>query len=228
MDFLPDQESMTHWLLHYGSFSLFILLALGVVALPIPDETLMVLAGILMKNGDLPIPSTLVASFLGTMFGITLSYVLGRTLGSSFLHRFGSSFGLTEEKLAHAHRWFERFGKWTLTLGYFIPGIRHITGFAAGASDLEYPKFALFAYLGATIWASFFLSLGFFMGNYWYEIINLAEEKGGFVLFIALIAALLLFILWKSLKQSSAKNQKSDRKVNDKTCDIDKRGNKGS
>lgn len=201
MDFLPDQETMTYWLLHYGSFSLFILLALGVVALPVPDETLMVLAGILMKNGDLNIPSTLAASYLGSMVGITLSYLIGRTVGSSFLHRYGSRFGLTEEKLNKVHNWFEHYGKWTLTFGYFIPGIRHLTGFAAGSSELEYPRFALFAYLGATIWATFFLSMGYFVGTYWYEAVSIIERASDFTLFGIVLLSVLLFFLWWKYKR---------------------------
>lgn len=200
MDFLPDQETMTYWLLHYGSFSLFILLALGVVALPVPDETLMVLAGIFIKNGELPLISTVVASFLGSMFGITLSYVIGRTAGSQVLHRYGKKFGLTEEKLQNVHNWFEHYGKWTLTFGYFIPGVRHLTGFAAGSSSLEYPTFALFAYIGASVWAATFLSIGYFLGNYWYRMIEIAERASDFTLFGLFALALLIFILWRKYK----------------------------
>nr|ALS90989.1 iron permease FTR1 family [uncultured bacterium] len=202
MDFLPDPESMAQWLLHYGSFSLFILLALGVVALPIPDETLMVVAGILMKKGDLVIPSTLAASYLGSMAGITLSYLIGRTAGSSFLHRYGSRFGLTEEKLTRVHNWFEHYGKWTLTFGYFIPGIRHLTGFAAGSSELEFPRFALYAYLGAAIWATCFLSIGYFLGNYWSDVVGFIEQASDFAIFGVILAALLLFFLWWKYKKT--------------------------
>lgn len=197
MEFLPDQEAMTYWLLHYGSISLFFLLALGIVAMPIPDETLMVLAGVLIRKGDLYIIPTLAAAYLGSMTGMTLSYVIGRTVGSKFLHRYGSRFGLTEERLSKAHNWFESYGKWSLTFGYFVPGIRHLTGIAAGASELSYPHFALFAYTGAAIWATFFLSVGYFLGNYWSDIITIIENAGDFAIFGAIIGAILLFILWR-------------------------------
>lgn len=203
MEFLPDQEAMTQWLLHYGSFSLFILLALGVFALPVPDETLMVLSGILMKNGELPVHSTLAAAFLGSMFGITLSYLFGRIAGSKVLHKYGSRFGLTEEKLNHVHAWFEKYGKWTLTFGYFVPGVRHLTGFAAGSSELEYPKFALFAYFGATIWASFFLSLGYFLGDYLYKMVEIGERIGDFSSSGIIIMVIALFFLYRWYKSKA-------------------------
>src|SRR3989442_9749980 len=90
MDFLPDQETLSLWLLHWGSLALFLLLGLGVVALPVPDETLMVLAGILMKKGDIPVIPTLLATYGGTICGITVSYLIGRTAGSPMIHKYGS------------------------------------------------------------------------------------------------------------------------------------------
>lgn len=201
MDFLPDQETMTYWMTHYGAFSLFILLALGVVALPVPDETLMVLAGILIKAGEMPFLSTVLASFLGSMFGITLSYIIGRTAGSGLLHHYGSKVGITEDKLAIAHEWFAHYGKWTLTFGYFLPGIRHLTGFAAGTSELNYSQFALFAYLGAAVWATVFLSIGYFVGNYWYDIIAIVEQYSDFAFPAAFVAAVATYFLWRRYKK---------------------------
>jgi membrane protein DedA with SNARE-associated domain len=37
----------------------------------------------------------------------------------------------------------------------------------AGASDLEYPRFAVFAYAGAFTWVGCFLSIGYFVGDQW-------------------------------------------------------------
>lgn len=191
MDFIPDQETMRWWLLHYGFFSFFLLLALGVFALPVPDETLMVAAGALVKNGEMLLIPTYLAALLGSMAGITLSYLLGKTVGNSFLHRYGSVIGITEKKLDMAHDWFSHYGKWTLTFGYFIPGIRHLTGFAAGSSNLDFPSFAFFAYIGAAIWATFFLSVGYFLGNYWQDLVAYWERIDDFALYgigLALLA----------------------------------------
>jgi membrane protein DedA with SNARE-associated domain len=135
------------------------------------------------------------------MTGITLSYVLGRTAGSHVLHRYGHMMGLTEDRLKIVHQWFESYGKWTLTFGYFIPGIRHFTGFAAGTSELEYPKFALFAYLGAAIWATVFLSIGYFFGDYWYHLIEIVEESIDYTFLLILAALGLLFFIWKKLSK---------------------------
>ncbi|MBX9923336.1 MAG: DedA family protein, partial [Rhabdochlamydiaceae bacterium] len=167
MDFLPGIETFSLWLMQYGSFVLFILLTVGIIALPVPEETLMVIAGILMHKGKLAIPSTVLAAFLGSLCGITVSYWLGRTAGQYLITKYGSWVGLTEKRFEKAHCWFEKFGKWALLIGYFIPGVRHLTGLSAGVSNFSYRQFAIYAYTGALIWVSSFLSIGYFFGKQW-------------------------------------------------------------
>ena len=69
--------------------------------------------------------------------------------------------------IAKVHDWFERIGRWSLFLGYYVAGVRHFTAMVAGASDLEYPVFAAFAYAGAFTWVLTFLSIGYFLGDQW-------------------------------------------------------------
>jgi membrane protein DedA with SNARE-associated domain len=174
MDCIDNDMFMT-WINQYGSIALFFLLALGIVALPIPDETLIVLSGALIRNDHLHFFPTAIAAYAGGMCGITLSYLLGRSCGHFVVHKYGSWVGLNSIKLEKAHRWFEHYGKWTLLFGYFIPGFRHFSGLLAGSVALNYKEFALFAYVGAFIWASFFLSIGYFLGSYCFELFNHLE-----------------------------------------------------
>lgn len=166
MECIAPSDPLTLWLLDYGSIALFILLTLGIVAFPVPEETLMVIAGILMSKGTLNVVPTCIAAYAGSVCGITMSYVLGRTLGYYLLHHYGGWVGITEERTQQAHNWFEHYGKWSLVIGYFIPGVRHFTGFSAGATSLDLHQFGLFAYGGALMWVSTFLSIGYFFGDY--------------------------------------------------------------
>lgn len=202
MEFLHD--TFAQWLLEYGSIALFFLLALGIVALPIPDETLLVVSGVLIHQGILsPIP-TVLAAYLGSMSGITLSYFLGRTAGHYLLKKYGKYIGINDEKLKKAHDWYEYLGKWTLTFGYFIPGVRHVTGILAGTSELEYPVFALFAYSGAFLWTTAFLTIGYFFGPYWNTILSFMDSHPIELTFGVL--SFFLFIWW--IKRNGSKTPK--------------------
>jgi membrane protein DedA with SNARE-associated domain len=169
-------ESILGWLSHYGYAGLFALLVLGIVGLPIPDETLLVFSGYLISTGRLHALPALLAGLAGSMCGISLSYSIGRSLGRSMVVRYGRFLHITEERLNRVHRWFERVGEWLLTIGYFIPGVRHFTALVAGTSGLQYRRFALFAYPGAALWVSTFLSVGYFVGENWRSAMQLVHR----------------------------------------------------
>jgi membrane protein DedA with SNARE-associated domain len=158
-------DNFSQIILQHGSIALFVLLAVGIVGLPIPDETLLVFVGFLLARDKLPLVSTLVCAYIGSMCGISLSYVIGRLAGSWLIKRYGRWIGITPQRIERAHAWFQRIGAWTLPIGYFIPGVRHLTGYVAGTLQLNLRKFSLFAYSGAVIWVSTFIIIGYILPN---------------------------------------------------------------
>jgi len=158
-------DSILHLLSHYGYLGIFFLLLLGIVGLPLPDETILLFTGYLIFKGYLhPLPAAS-AAFLGACCGITLSYGLGRYLGFYLLQKYGRFLHISPERLAQVQAWFQRWGKWALFFGYFLVGVRHLTAFTAGSSRLQFRVFGAFAYAGACLWALSFLSLGYFLGE---------------------------------------------------------------
>lgn len=170
-------ETFTYWLSHYGYFGLFFLLMLGIVGLPIPEETLLTFSGVLVYRGHLELGPTILAAFLGSCCGITVSYGLGRVFGIVLTTRFGRVLHVNPEKVEQVHLWFERVGHWGLLWGYFLPGIRHLTALLAGAARLKYADFALFAYAGALVWSFTFVSLGAFAGGQWARVSAQVHEN---------------------------------------------------
>lgn len=197
-------DSLVVWLAEYGNFALFGLLAVGIVGLPIPDETLITFAGVMMAKGHLALIPTILTAYIGSCFGITVSYVIGRTAGIYLIKRYGPRVGLTQTKLDQVHRWFERIGKWTLCVGYFIPGVRHLVGYVAGATALNFGQFALFAYLGAALWVSLFLMLGYFSGQHLTSVVQfLIDNIENLFLLLSFLAllGLLISVIWRQLKR---------------------------
>lgn len=161
------EATVFHWIIEYGYAGLFCLLMLGIVGLPVPDETLLMFSGYLVFKNQLHVVPALLAAFLGSICGMTLSYVLGRTFGFALIHRYGQYIHITEDRLNRAHRWMEHAGAWSLTFGYYFPGVRHITAYVAGTSELNLAKFSLFAYGGGILWSTTFVGVGFLLGDEW-------------------------------------------------------------
>ena len=164
MDCLLNTEGLLPWLIQYGPLALFVLLIGGILALPIPEETLMVVSGALIKKGVLLCIPTLAAAYGGSICGITLSYLVGKLIAKYLLNKWEKKPWLSKH-IHKARDWVDRFGKWSLLIGYFIPGVRHCTGLSTGAMSMNYSSFSLFAYTGAVIWVSLFISIGYFFGG---------------------------------------------------------------
>jgi len=160
-------EAVFGWVATYGYGALFGLLILGIVGLPIPDETLLVFCGYLISQGKMSAPGTYLAALAGSCCGITVSYFIGRTAGLGVVHRFGKYMHVNDQQLERVHRWFDRSGHWALLFGYYVAGVRHFTAIIAGASKLEFHTFALFAWSGAATWVAVFLTLGYVIGEQW-------------------------------------------------------------
>ncbi len=155
------------WVTRWGYPGIFALLALGIIGLPVPDETLLTFIGYLIYRQHLqPVPAV-IAVLCGTICGITVSYLLGRLTGYFLIEKYGPRLHIHMEHVEKVHGWFRRLGRFALTLGYFIPGVRHLTAYVAGASELEAPIFAVFAYAGAVLWCGTFLTLGYLLGDQW-------------------------------------------------------------
>lgn len=186
-------ESILEWLSQWGYAGLFGLLVFGIVGLPIPDETLLVFSGYLISQGRLQPLLTFASALAGAVCGITCSYFIGRTAGHAVVDRYGRYVHLTPARLARVHHWFDRIGNWLLTVGYFIPGVRHFTALVAATSGVSFRTFALYAYPGAAIWVTVFLVLGRIVGKNWKTAVELVHH---YTWYAVAVAAVLLLIVW--------------------------------
>ena len=189
------------WIARHGYGAIFVLLMLGIIGLPVPDETLLVFAGYLSSQGTLQLEPTVMTAFLGSVCGISVSYAIGRFLGLPALLKLRPFLHLRAEHLDQAHRWMERWGKYSLLLAYFVPGYRHLAAFVAGASLLEPTVFARFAYTGALVWASCFVALGYVAGEEWQHLIPLLHQTLQTAMLLGL-ALLVAGIGWLLLRRS--------------------------
>ena len=187
------KEIALYWIGQYGYAGIFSLLIFGIVGLPVPDEWLLTFSGFLVFKRTLLFVPTFAAAFCGSACGITVSYTLGRIFDTYVLVKYGSYIHMTPDRLARVHSWFERRGRWTLLVGYFVPGVRHLTGYIAGASELSFSNFALFAYTGAFCWVAVFITLGYFLGEEWNRVVESLDKAKFLIIGLAAVAGIAWF-----------------------------------
>lgn len=193
-------DSVFTWVTAHGYWALYLLLALGVVGLPIPDETLLVFTGYLIGRGTLHPLGAFIAATAGAWTGISGSYMLGRTLGVGAVHRYGKYVHLTEKRLARVHIWFDRIGHWMLFIGYYIIGVRHFTAVVAGMSRVAYPTFIAYAWSGGALWVATFLTLGYFLGENWRQVAELVHQYIAYASVAAIAAGIAWYVIRKRAK----------------------------
>ncbi len=173
---------------HYGYMGLSGILVLGIVGLPLPDETLLTAVGYLVYRGHLSYFPAILAGIFGAGAGITVSYLIGRLFGRPMIIHYGKRIFLSERRLLAVETFFDRYGGVSLLIGLFIPGVRHITAIAAGLAKMDISRYAFFAYTGVCLWVITFITLGRFAGPHLTIIEQFVQQK--FLLSIVLILGL--------------------------------------
>lgn len=185
---------------HYGYLGIIIALIGGIIGLPIPDEVLLTYVGFNVFLGEMTLVPAILSAFFGSCVGISLSYFLGIKLGLPFLEKFGPKFHITDKRLKKTRSLFEKLGPYLLFIGYFIPGVRHITAYLAGINRFSFKKFALFAYAGAAFWSITFITLGRLLGNEWHKVESYISKYSMFAIPLFVLLVILAIVYFKKRK----------------------------
>jgi membrane protein DedA with SNARE-associated domain len=180
---------MTTYVNQYGYFVLFVTLMLELIAVPFPVEVLMSYAGFLVYQGHLSWLGSILIAGAGSSAGVTITYWIGYKLGHPFFKKYGRRILLGPDKLEKMSDWFNNQGNKVLIVAYFIPGVRHITGYFSGITRVPFRTYAVYAYMGAFIWTGTFISLGKAFGPQWHQFYGAVKR------YLILIGCLLIIII---------------------------------
>lgn len=192
-------------IIKYGYAGIILLLMGGIIGLPIPDEVLLTFIGYYIYKEKMNYILSILSAFFGASLGITVSYFLGAKLGLPFLLKYGPKIHISHRKIAYTQKLFHRFGPVLLLFGFFIPGVRHITGYLSGIARYRYLKFATFAYFGSFIWVFIFITLGQELGNKWFLVERYLLKYSVFLVIFVLICAIAIYFHYRSTIKNKKK-----------------------
>ena len=190
--FLSQIAQYTYW-------GIFLSMGIGILGLPIPDETLMVFAGFLAFQGKINYSLAILVAFMGTSCGITIGYIIGRLSDKLLLKRYSDKLRINPEHVQNVEEFYRKYGKVALFIGYFVPGVRHLTAIFAGISEMPYRTFATYAYAGGLLWTLVFINLGYFLGDSWHRF---ARYSNMYIMPLAAVV-LVLALIGMYLKSNS-------------------------
>jgi undecaprenyl-diphosphatase len=187
---------LIHYISQYGYAGLFFIMVISLLGIPVPDEFLLTSIGFLTYVGRLNPFLAMLFAALGSSTAITIEYLLGTFFQRKVMILLNKHAGSSRiEKVLY---WYHRHGGKLLIVGYFIPGVRHLSGYVAGLSRLKYRNFAFFAYLGATLWTTLFITLGRLLGSRWETLLPIFHR---YVLLLGTTAVVILIIFYLIYKK---------------------------
>ncbi|MEI6792861.1 MAG: bifunctional DedA family/phosphatase PAP2 family protein [Actinomycetes bacterium] len=174
------------------------------VGLIAPGETAMVVGGVVAGQGVISVVTLIGIVWIAATLGDLVSYELGRRLGREFIVKHGPRFGMTAERLAMVEKFFEKHGGKTIFLGRFVGIVRAVAPFLAGSSRMPMRQFLPYDILGAGLWSTAFIMLGYVFWQSFGAVLKIAKEGA---LGVGIVISVIVGAVWIVRHLSNEENR---------------------
>src|SRR5256712_6314672 len=154
----------------YGTWTYALLFAVifaetGLVATPfLPGDSLLFAAGTFAARGSLHLGTVVAVLTVAAVAGDTANYWIGSAVRSRVREGSRVRF-LKPDSLDRTHRFYERYGSFTIVLARFVPIVRTLAPFVAGVGRMTYWRFLIYNIGGAVLWVVLLVAGGYLLGN---------------------------------------------------------------
>ena len=138
----------------------------GLVVTPfLPGDSLLFAAGAIIAKPetDLTIFVMWILLMVAGILGDLVNYHIGKYIGPKAFS--GKYKFLKKEYLEKTEKFYDKYGGKTIIYARFVPIIRTFAPFVAGVGSMSYAKFASYNVIGAILWVTSFLFIGYFFGG---------------------------------------------------------------
>jgi membrane-associated protein len=156
----------------YGTLTYVILFLIvftetGLIVMPfLPGDSLLFAAGAIsaLPNSTLNIYIILPLLIIAALMGDNVNYFVGRFAGT-FVKSKERILFFKRDYILQTEAFYEKHGAKTIIMARFVPIIRTIAPFVAGAGSMKYRNYILNCILGAILWVVGLTLMGFMFGN---------------------------------------------------------------
>lgn len=202
---MPDlSEFVSHW----GYLAIFLVVILGNVGLPVPEETVLALAGYLVWQSELRLWAVVLVGIVSATVGDNLGYWIGRRYGRAAVERYGHWLLLSPERLQSVWWFVTRYGPPGVFAARFVPGFRIMAGPLAGAAGLRVLPFMVANLLGALVYVPYAVAIGYAIGyglGPYVERFRRGLGRVEHVILIVAAAGVVLGLGWRALRARRAR-----------------------
>ena len=188
---------------YLGIFSVIFMETGFFFAFFLPGDTLIFTVGFLASAGILSIWISWIGLMTATFLGGIVGYLFGRKVGPAIFFKKGS-FLFDPSNLERTKNFYDKYGPWAVAFGRFIPVIRTFILILSGVGKMKWSTFLRFNILGAILWPTVVMSVGYFFGSQFPAIHKYVMPVIGFLFLITLIP--IFIALFKKRKDTTKTN----------------------
>lgn len=193
-------QFFTNLFLDHGYLVVFIGAAVDNFGLPASGDVVLFAGGWLANTERAALTAIMFFGALGALASDNAMYWIGRIGGRPLverLFRFRFLSRLLDAKhIGRAERYFESHGGKTVFIGRFGPGLRSTTPLFAGLSRMKYYRFLPYNLSAVIVWAIAYGTVGYLFGQYWSQLLEIAQSVG-FGVVAVVVLALLSYIYYR-------------------------------
>ncbi len=201
-------HSLEPTLNQFGYLAVVGLVLIEDFGVPVPGETVLILASVYAGAGRLNLGLVALLGFCGALLGDNIGFAIGHFGGHRLAERYGRYIFLTPERLEVATRFFERHGGKVIIVARFVEGLRQANGIIAGTSGMRWARFLVFNAIGAALWVLVWVSVGYFSGSHINTIYNDATHYDTY-LAIGIGALVLAYVVRRVVRVRRARARAS-------------------
>ena len=197
-------ELLRNAVVEYGYWAVGAALLLENAGVPVPGETILLLASFMAySQHELQLSWIILVGTIAATLGDNLGFALGLYGGRPLLARYQSVFRIRNSSLVKGENLFARYGGLTIFFARFVFGMRMIAGPLAGVLRMPWRRFLIFNFLGAVLWVTVISSAGYLFGRHWQR---LEHDIKRFDIMAAIAVLLLVGWLWSRNRRRNGRS----------------------
>jgi membrane protein DedA with SNARE-associated domain len=165
MPHVPNPSELSTWLSTWGYLGVFLCVFIGNLGIPVPEETVLLVAGFLAGRGDLSLEPLYLVGIASAVVGDCCGFIFGRTGGQRLFERLAQRFTFVRTRYERLQTFFKVHGSKAVFMARFVVGARFMAGPMAGAAGMSFLRFLGWNVSGAIIWCSLIISVGYLLGD---------------------------------------------------------------
>ncbi len=198
---VPD---VLQFLLSNGSIAVVVgFLIIAGLGLPIPEDLMLLAAGVLVHRGEVSFAGALIACAIGVFIGDTTIFLMARRLGPAALTRRPFRWLITPERHVRIEAMFARYGNVIVFMARHMAGLRAPTFAMAGLHGMPLSKFWLYDGLGLCVSAPVVIGIGYWLADN-LDGARALLERFELVVIACLVTGVVGLVVWRRARKNAA------------------------